>query len=35
LLTDADGAACLRRAERAGCILVEDRSFLHCVTAAG
>jgi hypothetical protein len=35
LLTDADGAACLRRAERAGCILVEDRSFLRPVTAAG
>ena len=34
LLTDAAGAACLGRAERAGCILVEDRSFLCRVTAA-
>jgi len=32
LLTDADGSACLRRAEQSGCILVEDRSFLHRVT---
>ena len=32
LLTDAGGSACLRRAEQAGCILVEDRSFLQRVT---
>jgi hypothetical protein len=34
LLTDVGGAACLRRAERAGCILVEDRAFLRRVTPA-
>jgi hypothetical protein len=33
LLADAAGAACLGRAERAGCILVEERSFLRHVTA--
>jgi NIPSNAP len=33
LLTDAEAAACLGRAERAGCILVEDRSFVRRVTA--
>jgi len=31
LLSDADAAACLRRAEAAGCILNEDRSFLRRV----
>jgi hypothetical protein len=34
LLADAAGAVCLGRAERAACILVEDRSFLRRVTAA-
>ena len=31
LLSDADAVACLRRAEAAGCILNEDRSFLRRV----
>ena len=29
LLDDPDAAECLRRAEAAGCILVEDRAFLR------
>lgn len=29
LLTDAEGVECLRRAEAAGCILCEDRSFVR------
>jgi hypothetical protein len=29
LLNDSDGAECLRRAEAAGCILCEDRSFVR------
>jgi hypothetical protein len=33
LLTDADGAECLRRAEAAGCILNEDRSFVRKASA--
>jgi len=32
LLTDPGGSACLRRAQQAGCILIEDRSFLQLVT---
>ena len=31
LLSDSDGAECLRRAEAAGCILCEDRSFVRRV----
>ena len=31
LLTDPDGAECLRRAEAAGCILNEDRAFVRRV----
>ena len=31
LLSDPDAVACLRRAESAGCILNEDRSFLRRV----
>jgi hypothetical protein len=31
LLSDADGVECLRRAETAGCILCEDRSFVRRV----
>ena len=33
LLTDPEAVACLRRAEAAGCILNEDRSFLRRVTS--
>jgi hypothetical protein len=33
LLSDADGAECLRRAEAAGCILNEDRSFVRKASA--
>ena len=33
LLSDPDAVACLRRAEAAGCILNEDRSFLRRVTS--
>jgi len=33
LLTDPDAVECLRRAEAAGCILNEDRSFLRRATA--
>jgi hypothetical protein len=33
LLTDADGVECLRRAEAAGCILNEDRSFVRKASA--
>ena len=29
LMSDPDAAACLRRAEAAGCILNEDRSFVR------
>jgi hypothetical protein len=29
LAADPDGIACLRQAEAAGCILIEDRSFLR------
>jgi NIPSNAP len=29
LASDPDGIECLRRAEAAGCILNEDRSFVH------
>lgn len=31
LSLDPDGVECLRRAEAAGCILIEDRSFLRQV----
>jgi hypothetical protein len=31
LAVDTDGLECLRRVEAAGCILVEDRSFLRLV----
>jgi hypothetical protein len=31
LLKDPDGVECLRRAEAAGCILVEDRAFVRRV----
>ena len=31
LLSDADAVACLRQAEKAGCILNEDRSFVRRV----
>ena len=31
LMTDPDGVECLRRAEAAGCILNEDRTFIHRV----
>jgi hypothetical protein len=31
LAVDADGVDCLQRAEAAGCILIEDRSFLRPV----
>jgi hypothetical protein len=33
LLSDSDGAECLRRAEAAGCILNEDRSFVRKASA--
>jgi hypothetical protein len=33
LLTDFDGVECLRRAEAAGCILCEDRSFVRRATS--
>jgi len=33
LLSDPDAVACLRRAETAGCILNEDRSFLRRVAS--
>ncbi len=35
LLNDDEAAEALRRAEAAGCILVEDRSILRRVPAAG
>jgi len=33
LLRDPEAVECLRRAEAAGCILNEDRSFLHRVAS--
>ena len=33
LMSDPDGVACLRRAEAAGCILNEDRSFIRRIPA--
>jgi len=33
LVSDPDGVECLRRAEAAGCILNEDRSFIRRITA--
>jgi hypothetical protein len=33
LMSDAEAVACLRRAEAAGCILSEDRSFVRRVPA--